>query len=134
MRQSKTFGRRVATPLRQPFSATVPQPNLPRDELRSSLAVLPQPSNDEIADVDRELEEWKAARKLMRRSFREPWRTLAIATSIGFGLSFWLLPDSVADVVQYVSGGLTLASVFAGMRRPMAEAKESLEPRIEPVA
>ena len=134
MRQSKTFGRRLATPLRQPLSPAMPQPHLPRDEPRSLFATLPQPSNDEIADVDRELEEWKAARKLRRRSFREPWRTLAIATSIGFGLSFWLLPDSVADVVQYVTAALSLASVFAGLRRPKSQGAELLEPKIEPTA
>jgi hypothetical protein len=129
MRQSKTFGRRVATPIRQPPSPPTPQPQLLRDEPRSSAAILPQPSNDEFADVDRELEEWKAARKLRRRSFREPWRTLAIATSIGFGLSFWLLPDSVADVVQYVTAALSLASVFAGLRRPKPQAEQKIEPK-----
>jgi hypothetical protein len=67
-------------------------------------------------DVDRELEEWKAARKLHKRSFREPWRTLAIVATVGFGVSSWLLPDSVADVAQLVTGGLGAASFFAGFR------------------
>ncbi len=133
MQQSKTFGRRVRIEPQRPSPAT-PRWNLFQDELRTSLSALPQPSNDEIADVDRELEEWKVARKMMRRSFREPWRTLAIATSIGFGLSFWLLPDSVADVVQYLTAGLTLASVFAGMRRPKSQAEGLQEHRIEPTA
>jgi hypothetical protein len=133
MRQSKTFGRRARIEPQRP-AAAMTRLNLFQDAPRASISALPQPSNDEIADVDRELEEWKAARKLYRRSFREPWRTLAIATSIGFGLSFWLLPDSVADVVQYVTAGLTLASVFAGMRRPKSRAEGSLEDRIEPTA
>ena len=133
MQRNKTFGRRAKIePQRQPLA--IPKLELIQDELRNSVAALPQPSNDEIADVDRELEDWKAARKLMRRSFREPWRTLAIATSIGFGLSFWLLPDSVADVVQYLTAGLTLASVFAGMRRPKSQAEGLQEHRIEPTA
>jgi len=133
MQQSKTFGRRVRIEPPRPSPAT-PRWNLFQDELRTSISALPQPSNDEVADVDRELEEWKAARKLHRRSFREPWRTLAIATSIGFGLSFWLLPDSVADVVQYLTAGLTLASVFAGMRRPKSQVEGLQEHRIEPRA
>lgn len=131
MRQSKTFGRRPRIEPQRPSPAMM-RLNRFQDDPRTSISTLPQPSNDEIADVDRELEEWKAARKLHRRSFREPWRTLAIATSIGFGVSFWLLPDSVADVVQYVTAGLTLASVFAGMRRQKPRAEESLEERIEP--
>jgi hypothetical protein len=59
---------------------------------------------------------------------------LAIATSIGFGVSFWLLPDSVADIVQYLTAGLTLASVFAGMRRPESKVEEALQQRIEPTS
>lgn len=133
MRQSKTFGRRARIEPQRPLPA-IPRLYRLQDELRTQIVALPEPSNDEIADVDRELEEWKAARKLHRRSFREPWRTLAIATSIGFGLSIWLLPDSVADVVEYLTGGLTLASVFAGMRRPKSQAKEPPEQRIEPTA
>lgn len=133
MQRSRTFGRRASIEPQRPAPAT-PRWNPFQDELRTSLSALPQPSNDEVQDVDRELDEWRAARKLMRRSFREPWRTLAIATSIGFGLSFWLLPDSVADVVQYLTAGLTLASVFAGMRRPKSQAEGVQEHRIEPTA
>jgi hypothetical protein len=133
MRQSKTFGRRARIEAQQPLPA-IPRLNRLPGELRTEIAALPEPSNDEIADIDRELEEWKAARKLHRRSFREPWRTLAIATSIGFGVSFWLLPDSVADVVEYVTGGLTLASVIAGMRRPKSQVNEAPQRRIEPTA
>ena len=133
MRQTKTFGRRAATDQqrRAPSSARLKTPQV---EIQTSLAALPLPSNDEVPDVDRELEEWKAVRKLRRRSFREPWRTLAIVTSIVFGASFWLLPDSVADVVQYLTAGLTLASVFAGMRRPKPEPDAAPDRRVEPTA
>lgn len=133
MRQTKTFGRRAATERPRP---TPPLARLksPQVEIQTSIGALPRPSNDEVPDVDGELEEWKAARKLRRRSFREPWRTLAITTSIVFGASFWLLPDSVADVVQYLTAGLTLASVFAGMRRPKPAPVDVPDRRIEPTA
>jgi len=75
------------------------------------------PREETSVDVDRELEEWKAARRAHKRSFREPWRTLAIASTVGFGLSSWLLPDSVADIAQYLTLALCAASFFAGFRR-----------------
>jgi hypothetical protein len=116
MQPKKAFGRR-------------PQPEQPRPKpvpaevslaQTSEAAPIPVPlspqSEDDIADVDRELEEWKAARKRYKRSFREPWRTLSIVAAVGFGLSSWLLPDSVADVAQLVTGGMAAASLFAGIR------------------
>jgi hypothetical protein len=118
MPNQKTFGRRAAT---QPSPASLTD-NLPP----SVVALFPPtpavdatpPSPETIIDVDRELEEWKAARKIGKRSFREPWRTLAIAATVGFGLSSWLLPDSVADVAQYLTLALCAASFFAGFRKP----------------
>ena len=53
--------------------------------------------------IDLEIAEWKAARKLKKRSFREPWRSVAIAATLMFGTASWLLPDSVADIVQLVT-------------------------------
>ena len=133
MRQSRTFGRRAKTEQQRPLPA-ISRLKLSQAEARTSGVALPQPSNDEIPDIDRELEEWKVSRKKHRRSFREPWRTLAIATSIGFGLSFWLLPESVGDVVQILTAGLTLASVFAGMRRTKSQTEVPLARKIEPTA
>jgi hypothetical protein len=88
-----------------------------------------QPPDIPGDDVDRELEEWKASRKIHKRSFREPWRSLSIVSTIGFGLSSWLLPDSVADVAQLVTGGLGAASLFAGLRarRPAGLTSETHE-------
>lgn len=130
MQPKKSFGRR-------------PQPEQPRLRLvRTDLtpvrandaAPIPTASQPEAAesapDVDRELEEWKAARKRFKRSFREPWRTLSIVCTVGFGLSSWLLPDLVADVAQFVTGGLGAASLFAGLRtnlQPAAAAKDDAD-------
>ena len=134
MQQKRNFGRR-------------PLPEEPRQTARPLIAkairpdatapvpvVSAAPTIDALPDVERELEEWKSARKTQRRRFREPWRTLSIATTVGFGLSFWLLPDSVANVVQYVTGGLALASFLAGLRsyfqRTPAMPAEKIEPTV----
>ena len=116
MQQKKIFGRRVApdTP-RQSSPPWIPK--VTSVDAAERAPILPPPSsNDDAPDVDRELEEWKAERKRQRRTFREPWRTLSIATTVGFGASFWLLPDSVANVVQFVTGGLAVATFIAGFR------------------
>jgi hypothetical protein len=135
MQQKRNFGRRPVAdePRPRPLiakairpDATAPVPIVP--------VVSAAPAIDELPDVHRELEEWKAARKRQRGRFREPWRTLSIATTVGFGLSFWLLPDSVANVVQYVTGGLALASFLAGLRsyfqRAPAPSVEKIEPTV----
>jgi|KBSMisStaDraftv2_1062788.scaffolds.fasta_scaffold433141_1 hypothetical protein len=135
MQQKRNFGRRPVAdePRPRPLiakairpDATAPVPVVP--------VVSAAPTIDALPDVERELEEWKSARKTQRRRFREPWRTLSIATTVGFGLSFWLLPDSVANVVQYVTGGLALASFLAGLRsyfqRTPAMPAEKIEPTV----
>jgi hypothetical protein len=123
MPSQKSFGRRVA-----PLRDTLPQRSASSEFARAEPAVEPGPVAAEMpllpaeqsVDVDRELEEWKAARKAARRSFREPWRSLAIAATIGFGASSWLLPDAVSDIAQLLTVALFAASFFAGfrLRRP----------------
>jgi len=123
MPSQKSFGRR-ATPQRelwlQPSAATA---FAPAAVVSSETVEMSAPPQETREDVDRELEEWKASRKIQKRSFREPWRTLAIASTIGFGASSWLLPDSVADVAQLVTAALCAASFFAGFRMPQPEQK-----------
>jgi len=74
---------------------------------------------DRTADetVARDFEHWNALRKAKKRSFREPWRSVAIAASLMFGLSLWLLPDSVATIAEIVTSGLMVMSLAAGMRK-----------------
>jgi hypothetical protein len=119
--QSRTFGRRVAP---QPTTAA---PATPAATAVPNLAALLQPDDE----VDRELETWKAARKAHKRSFREPWRSVSVAAAIGFGLSSWLLPDSVSNIAQMVTFGLAAASVAAGFRRspPASGGTQKSEPR-----
>ncbi|MGZ5959660.1 MAG: hypothetical protein ACXWLE_01090 [Rhizomicrobium sp.] len=117
MQNKKTFGRRPQPELPRQSAPTPAATFLTReDSAKPTIASLPAVSDAEIPDVDRELEEWKTARKVRKRSFREPWRSMSIAATIGFGVSSWLLPDSVADVAQVVTAGLGAASFFAGIR------------------
>jgi hypothetical protein len=119
--RQKSFGRKasmsreapeVRVVERPPAEAIAPTP-VP---LPKTLAELPPlPLRD---DVDAEVEQWNAVRKARKRSFREPWRTAAIVSTIGFGLSSWLLPDDVSMIVDLITGGLAVGSVIAGVRTP----------------
>jgi len=112
MQRQQSFGRRAPTQREAPKPAPRPEP---ADDVRPAPVALAAPDPD--AEVDREVEEWKAARKIRKRSFREPWRSVCIAASVGFGVSTWMLPDSVETVAQLVTTGLAAASFFAGYRK-----------------
>ena len=114
----RPFGRRAPLRETQPQPPAVPK-LAQSEELRPAPANLAVPAAeyDADADLDREVEEWNAARKVRKRSFREPWRSVCIAATLMFGVSSWLLPDSVADVAQLVTMGLAAASLFAGLRK-----------------
>jgi hypothetical protein len=120
MRQQKTFGRKV--PARAwGASGVLAFPTMPKIAPASaSESVLPDlpslPPADHHDDVDTEIAEWNALRKAKRRSFREPWRTTSIVAGLGFGLSSWLLPDSVSNIMELVTGGLALAAFVVGFR------------------
>ena len=130
MQQKRNFGRRPTAdePRRVSRPLIVKEIRTEEPPPVATAAVM----NDDIPDVDREVREWNAARKQQRRQFREPWRTLSIVTTVGFGISFWLLPDSVANVVQYITGALALASFFAGLRGNWRRAPIPSSEKIEP--
>lgn len=133
MQQNKNFGRRTPANDTRPTPPWIPK--LIRSAEAARTPPVPSPTtSDEVPDVDGELEEWKATRRKQRRGFREPWRTLSIALTLGFGASFWLLPDSVADVVQYVTGGLAAATFFMGLRGKSQDSAAPTAERIEPRA
>jgi hypothetical protein len=120
MQPQKTFGRKTRlqsppTTLRAPTPRPAPEPSAP----------IPPPLVEHHDDVDAEVEQWNALRKARKRSFREPWRTLSIVAAIGFGLSSWLLPDSVANITDLITGGLGVASLVAGLRAPPTTASPS---------
>jgi hypothetical protein len=135
MQPQQPFGRRAPTqretpPPAKPKLARAEElgPTPPRiDELRPAalhaMEPHPAPGNllhgdaDPDADIDRELADYRTMRKIRKRSFREPWRSFCIAATLGIGLSSWLLPDSVANVAEWVTTGLAIASFAAGYRK-----------------
>jgi hypothetical protein len=134
MRSQKSFGRRASpqseTRIQPPSAVTTTasaEISTPPAESQNVPARVTPAMDEAVIDVDRELEEWKAARKAHKHSFREPWRSLAMSSAVGFGLSSWLLPDAVANIAELVTGGLGAASFFAGFRlvqpEPQARAK-----------
>lgn len=98
-----------------PVARAAPPPSATEEALQAAAEQLDLYAVD--AEVGHDVKAWKADRKRAKRSFREPWRSVSIAAGIGFGLSAWLLPDSVADVMQVVTLGLSAAAVYAGLRR-----------------
>lgn len=125
MQSTRTFGRRIS----KPASTVAPAAGdthaaRPREAPAAPPAVAAAEraaiEMDAAADIDRELEEWKALRKARKRSFREPWRSMSIASGILFAGAPWILPDSVATVAQLVTFGLTAAAVVAGFRSTVA--------------
>jgi len=119
MERRTQFGLRPQRePSREARAVAVPAPPVPEpaEALASAAAGLDLYSGD--AEVDRELADWKAMRKLKKRSFREPWRSFSIAAGIAFGVGPFILPPDVADIANYVTLGLFAASVIAGLIRP----------------
>ncbi len=102
------------TPLRfdeprpAPLHAVEPQP-VPANLLHGD--------DDPDAAIEREVADYRTMRKIRKRSFREPWRSFCIAATLGIGLSSWLLPDSVANIAEWLTTGLAIASFAAGYRR-----------------
>jgi hypothetical protein len=68
--------------------------------------------------VEQEVEEWNAARKIRKRSFREPWRSVSLAAGLGFMATSWMLPEDVAGIAEAALAVLTIGSIYAGWRRP----------------
>lgn len=66
--------------------------------------------------VEQELDEWKEMRRIKKRSFREPWRTVSIAAGIALAPTTFLAPPGVATVADLALGVLTVGSFYAGWR------------------
>ncbi len=121
MQRQKSFGRRGGLQSGLQRTVAPSRPSVaPLDIKPPAASVVPAPDIRHAAQiaeapsVDAEVEEWNRMRKARRRSFREPWRSVSIVAGIGFALSSWLLPDSVSDIMQLVTAGLTVASIAAG--------------------
>jgi hypothetical protein len=84
-------------------------------EPRSALSPAEIPQRTPLS-VDEELEQWKESRKIRKRSFREPWRSVSIVAGLGFVATSWMVPDTVANVTQLALGVLSAGSFIAGWR------------------
>jgi hypothetical protein len=67
---------------------------------------------------------WDQPKKKRKRWLAEPYRSFSIVAGIGFGLSDWILPDTVDNVVQLVLGGLTVLGLVAGLRKSLLASTE----------
>jgi hypothetical protein len=97
----KSFGRRGA-------AMAPPPPAVPGIVAAPALSTS---ADIAAAPVDRELEEWKRAR---RQNFALPWRQLSFLGSLFFGVASLASPDTVNDTVQWLLYGLMAASLYAG--------------------
>jgi len=123
---SKPFGRRPAS---SPAPSAPPARTVPAEPLAEPRepqpASTPEPRSEtppsEIPQrspltVDEEIDQWKETRKIIKRSFREPWRSVSIVAGLGFVATSWMVPDTVADVTQVALGVLSAGSFIAGWR------------------
>jgi hypothetical protein len=127
MQSSQSFGRRAASPIavaatlpavrKIRIAPKVPPPPEPAPALAQKTAAT-SGKGPETAPltVEQELEQWKESRKIKKRSFKEPWRSVSIVAGIAFVATSWMIPDEVSDVAQVALGVLTLGSFIAGWR------------------
>jgi hypothetical protein len=109
MQAGTSFGRKRTAP-----AIRAPKPLETADQ--SQLA-RPVPIAAQTDAMERELKDWNRARKARARLLAEPWRSMSIAASVGFGVSSWVLPDAVQDVVQITLGILMAGGLIAARRK-----------------
>jgi hypothetical protein len=118
MTVQKQFGRRRS------LHATAPVPRPVETRIGRGEVRVPEPVCD--ADgKDWEPRQRPPSRKARKMSSAEPWRSISIVATLGFGLSSWLLPDAIQDIVQLVLGILTAGALFAGLRARIRRAQSS---------
>lgn len=124
MANRPVFGRR-ANPQRPPqrarenSAAVVQSAKAASEDVALERPSLP-PERTELPPLDRELQEWKRARK---QGFRIPWRPLSLMASLCFGMAFFVLPDWVNDAVQWPLYALAAVSFYAGISARRRKAK-----------
>lgn len=132
MANRRTFGRRAGLqrqppPLRPRVAAAAQSAKVASGEVAAEGPALPFKAK-EVSSLDRELLEWKRARK---GSVKIPWRPLSLMASLCFGIASFVLPDSINDVVQWPLYALMIASFLVGVsarRRKPASHKIDIQP------
>ena len=119
MVQAKPFGRRVSSQHRA--SSPVENVEAPgRAKVQAAVSdvavrpVAPFLRETKLVTAEQDFEDSWQTRK---RGFTIPWRPLALMASLCFGITSFVLPDTVNDVVQYLLYALTAAGIFAGFSR-----------------
>jgi hypothetical protein len=106
-----SFGRRAGA-LPAPRTSANKSAKIPAAAPVQAFIEQPAPAAEYLPSQDRELEEWKKARK-----FQIPWRPLSWMASLSFGIASFVLPDSVNDKVQWLLYALMAASFCAGFAK-----------------
>jgi hypothetical protein len=127
MQTTKPFGRRASPRPDSPPPVQKLRIEMPAAD-EAAPPITPQPPVPEVQfelvpakpalTVEQEIEEWNAARKIRRRSFREPWRSVSFAAGLGFVATSWMLPENVANIAEVALGVLSIGSFCAGWRKP----------------
>ena len=130
MQRAKAFGRRVPPkPAAVKSPARIVRAGALAEPIVETPIALPETrpatasgasSIDELGPcpktVEQELEEWKETRKIKKRSFREPWRTVSIVAGIALAPTSFLAPPEVVTIADLALGVLSIGSLYAGWR------------------
>lgn len=124
MANQPVFGRRanpqrLSRRVRENSAAVVQSANAVAGDVAPEQPSLPL-KETELPPPDRELQEWKRARK---QGFKIPWRPLSLMASLCFGMAYFVLPDWVNEVVQWPLYALAAVSFYAGVSVRRRKAK-----------
>lgn len=124
MANRQAFGRRANSQRQPPRAREKSAPAAQSAKTVSEEVAIEQPpllpERTELPPLDRELPEWKRARK---QGFEIPWRPLSLMASLCFGMAFFVLPDWVNGAVQWPLYALAAASFYVGISRRRRKAK-----------
>lgn len=105
------FGRRTPPANSQTIAPLVPRPG----RLHTGRADPVPNTNAKLAEdrsLDDELSEWKKER---RKNYRLPWRQISLMASACFSIAYFVLPDSVNHVVQWLLLALGILSFVSSI-------------------
>ena len=113
MVQRKNFGRRLDQSSR---ALARPRADIAVEKPRDSEPALPaaDPSFPELSSLDDELRDWQSTR---RKTFKLPWRQIALMSSLCFGVASFVLPEALNDALQWPLGALIAVSAYLGWRK-----------------